>query len=154
MEITLSPRGVTQIDDADYRLVWTHTWYLLKRAGRRTRYAFTFIDGKTTLMHRLIMGSPRGRQIDHINHDGLNNRRANLRVVTAQQNQFRRRKKRGGSSRYKGVCWNRFRSCWVANIRVDGKTEYLGSFKSERAAARAYDAAAKRRSKFSKVNFR
>jgi hypothetical protein len=96
-------------------------------------------------MHREILGLPPGRvpQVDHRNHDTLDNRRQNLRIVTNGQNQANRVKQvRLASSRYKGVSWSARLKKWKAEIKVDSKRIHLGYFTSERAAARAYNRAA------------
>jgi len=90
-------------------------------------------------MHRLIMGNPQGMEVDHINGNGLDNRRCNLRVVTTSQNQANQHARRGRSS-FKGVFKQRSR--WRARIHVQQKGINLGSFLTEEEAARAYDAAA------------
>ncbi len=89
-------------------------------------------------MHRQIMQPPSDMQIDHIDHDCLNNQRANLRVCTQAQNNANRRKTRG-SSQFKGVYWYASRNKWRANIRVDRQTKHLGYFDDEEDAARAYN---------------
>jgi hypothetical protein len=89
-------------------------------------------------MHKLITGWP---QTDHINHDGLDNRRGNLRPVTTIQNQQNRRPRAIASSKYKGVCRHRDRK-WLARICINGTQYHLGLFVTEEDAALAYNAAA------------
>jgi hypothetical protein len=86
------------------------------------------------------MNAPTGIEVDHRNHNGLDNRRSNLRLATGHQNQGNRRPQ-GGSPRFKGVYLSR--SKWVAQIRFGGSKRYLGRFTVEEDAARAYDAAAR-----------
>lgn len=139
---------VALVDDGDYDLVMQYRWrvYERKQAGRRGLgpYAVTRItkDGRkvTLQMHVLIMGA---KGIDHINHDGLNNRRSNLRPATVAQNTRNSRPRLGASSQYKGVHWATRDRRWRAAIKCDGKSKYLGTFWTERDAALAYDMAAR-----------
>lgn len=95
-------------------------------------------------MHRVILGLKPGdkRQCDHIDGDGLNNQRSNLRVCTIQQNSQSRKKQKGTTSKYKGVSFDRQHRKWQVSIRVNHKHIHLGRFRSESAAARCYNKAA------------
>lgn len=123
------------IDFDDLPLVQGHRWYINKGG-----YAFASIGGRNVTMHRLIMGVDPSKMMDHKDGNRLNNRRANLRFCTAQEN-ARNRHVVAGRSRFKGV--RRDRGMWRAAIRRDGKIIDLGFFTTERLAARAYDKAAK-----------
>lgn len=90
-------------------------------------------------LHRLVLDAPAGVDIDHINGDTLDNRRENLRFVTAQQNLANSRKRRVRSSRFKGVSWHGKAGKWRAYIAVGRKQTHLGLFDTEQAAALAYD---------------
>ena len=105
-------------------------------------------------MHRLLMNFPSGMVIDHINRNGLDNRRANLRIVTNRQNCWNSSCGINvGSSKYKGVRWLARDRKWRSSIRHNGRKVSLGDFKDEISAARAYDAAAKRyRGEFAVLN--
>lgn len=92
-------------------------------------------------MHREICRPAPGLDVDHIDNDGLNNRRANLREATRSQNLANRPKARG-RSKFKGVYWDPRRRKWQAIARVHGVNRHLGRFDSEHDAARAYNAAA------------
>ncbi len=94
-------------------------------------------------MHRLVADTPLNLVCDHINHDGLDNRRGNLRLCTRLQNSRNRLPRRGGSSKYKGVTWNKRRKKFMAEIRVNQKYQYLSYFENEIDAAKAYDKKAK-----------
>jgi len=80
-------------------------------------------------------------QVDHIDHNPLNNCRSNLRVVTNAQNQMNSRKRVGCSSKYKGVS-NRYNK-WRVYIKLNGESIYLGSYNDEIEAAKVYDKKAK-----------
>lgn len=105
-------------------------------------------------MHNEILSVAKGRRVDHRDGDGLNNQRCNLRAATNIQNQHNSRKhKNGVTSRFKGVSRAQKRDAWVARITIDGKIKYLGYFKDDCDAARAYDKAAiEHFGEFAKVN--
>tara|TARA_R110000803_G_scaffold163375_1_gene227021 strand:+ start:611 stop:1135 length:525 start_codon:yes stop_codon:yes gene_type:complete len=73
--------------------------------------------------------------VDHINTDKLNNKLYNLQLITHRKNLSKDKK---GTSKYTGVCWHKRRNKWQSSIRINGKVEYLGSFKIEKEAAQAY----------------
>jgi hypothetical protein len=129
------------VDAADYYRLIQFQWYA-KYSGK-TFYATRNHAGKSVKMHREIMDCPGHLLVDHIDHDGLNNRRSNLRLCTSSQNLCNTVSTRGSSSKYKGVCWHKREKQWVASIQFNKKTYYLGDFDSEIDAARAYDEKAK-----------
>ena len=95
-----------------------------------------------------------GMVVDHIDHNGLNNQKKNLRLATFTQNCQNQRRCSHGTSKYKGVHWHKSCKKWAAAIRCDNKTYHLGYFKDEIAAALAYDSAARRLHKdFAALNF-
>ncbi len=147
MKILLLTQGkIALIDDKDFLLVSEYKWRACK--NRDTYYAMAHIrkNGKRTglSMHRLILNAPEEMETDHINHNGLDNRRCNLRLVTHQQNHFNRKGNINSSSKYKGVYWNKRDKKWQVHIWIDYKNHYLGRFDDEQKAAWAYDEAAKK----------
>lgn len=139
------PGRVALVDRADFDLVNNYTWWVVAR-GESRLYAAGRLKGSSAerspvYMHRVILGFPKGMPIDHINHDGLDNRRSNLRVATAQENTRNARKHYTKNSQYKGVI-RRTTKSWLARIVVDGKRIHLGAFPTEKEAARAYNRAA------------
>jgi hypothetical protein len=122
------------VDAADYRRLRQYKWYAYRR-GRRI-YAVCRTRGKTVYMHRMIMRPRKGYLVDHIDGNGLNNRRCNLRVCTAAQNRANSRPC-GGVSGYVGVYPKGNK--WRAGITHRGKQYYLGLFDSPVAAAKARD---------------
>ena len=138
--VNLTGGHVAIVDDADLPIVSTHRWKTLTVG--RSRYAVrNGAGGKAILMHRLLLNPDPEQLVDHINHNGLDNRRANLRACTAMQNQWNR-KKHHGSSRFKGVHWNSREKAWHAQIRVGGQSSFLGYYATQEDAAAAYDRAA------------
>ncbi len=98
-----------------------------------------FVDGKvqSVYMHRLIL-SELGKETDHRDRDGLNNRTSNLRAATTAQNQFNQGRRKDNSSGVKGVYWCKRGNRWRAQIKVNKKHIYLGSYKEKSDAADAY----------------
>lgn len=94
------------------------------------------------LMHRVLCGCPTTYGVDHINGDGLDNRKANLRLCTSSLNQANRKRSVLNTSGFKGVTWNRSVGKWQATIKRDGKNFYLGVFDSPHAAHDEYKKAA------------
>lgn len=148
---------IAVVDRASADLVQSVHWHARQCKWQTTAYAISSLG----YMHRLILGlSTNDRQIvDHRDGDGLNNRRSNLRLATAQQNQWNRPKKRRLSGRnpdsgFKGVWWHRSVNKWAAGIRVENRNIHLGSFVDPKEAARIYDDAARKHfGEFARVNF-
>lgn len=153
-EIPLTQGKTALVDDGDFDLVSRFKWQAAK--APRTWYAHRVEYGgkrkKTESMHRLILDAPLGMLVDHINGNGLDNRRDNLRLATKGQNNYNTRLRRDNATGYKGVKRNCLR--WVARIRIDRRLIHLGSFSTKEDAARAYDSAARRHfGEFAKLNF-
>ncbi|PUA19626.1 AP2 domain-containing protein [Glaciimonas sp. PCH181] len=133
-------------DWQDWSSIKSFNWCLTTRNRCNSLYAQAWngapIDERRRVtMHGLIIG---GGLVDHINGDGLDNRRANLRNATHQQNSFNQRARKGGASQYKGVSIDRVSLAWRAHIRVNGKRISLGRHGVEIDAAKAYDMAARK----------
>lgn len=135
-------RGKTAIfDAADVDKVTGHLWQASK--GKNTHYAATRIrhpDGRvsTLFLHRAIMTPPEGFVVDHINGDGLDNRRSNLRVATVAQNNLNSRVRRDSRSGLKGAHYDAKTGSHYARIKVDGRYIHLGTFATAEEAANAY----------------
>lgn len=149
MQVPLTQNLTALVDEADHERVSKHKWHA--RKGIYGFYAARNVNlpsGKRgiELLHRFILGlSDPKISIDHINHDGLDCQRHNLRSATPSQNQANRRKaKTKKSSRFKGVSWHSQNKNWRAVIMSNRHLQHIGSFKSEIEAAKAYDAAATR----------
>ncbi len=134
--IALSKGKFAIVDKADYEWLSQYKW-CVSIAGTKM-YACRREDGKTILMHRFIMNAPQDLVVDHIDGNGLNDRRNNLRLCTPTQNRYNCRVWTG-TSKYKGVYRDRKSGKWVANICYKRRCIYLGAYDSEAEAARAYD---------------
>jgi len=94
-------------------------------------------------MHREIMGAPKGKDVDHINHIGVCNVKSNLRCCTRSENQHNRKPNKKVTSKFKGVCWSKDYKKWISQIKINKKSIKLGLFASELEAAIEYNKAAK-----------
>lgn len=161
--IPLSKGQFAQVDDVDYDELIKYKWSCAK-TNNGTLYAARskYLGGgrenkKSTLifMHRFIMGTyGRNILIDHIDHDGLNNQRSNLRECTQSQNLSNRRNG-FGTSTYIGVCLHKKTGLFKASVSINKKPFSLGYFKDEIDAAKARDASAKiHYGEFANLNFK
>ena len=133
---------VCLVDEVDVELISRYNWSIVNG----------YVKAGKTLIHRLILGiTDPNVFIDHVNHNTLDNRRANLRICTRSENQHNR-KKQQSTSRFKGV--TRFSGKWFAQIRHNNNYNYLGLFNCELTAAKAYDRASRElHKKFGLTNF-
>lgn len=144
-QIELTRGLVALVDDDDYEYLSQYKWYASK--ARYTFYPARNVlleNGKRTVirMHRDIINSDLHQNIDHINGDGLDNRRCNLRIASTMSNQHNRIK-HGGNFKYKGISYKSdTKKHWRSRITVDGKEIVLGYFDTDIEAARKYDEAA------------
>lgn len=128
------------VDDEDFEFLNQWKWFASK--DKNTFYA-NKRHGKTILqMHRLIMNPKKGEVIDHINLNGLDNRKKNLRICSPKENIRNAPKRMKATSKFKGVYLPSGKDKWRATIRIDGKKKNLGTFASELEAAIAYNNAA------------
>lgn len=164
IKVNLPNGKETIIDESDLDLVkanvytrFSHgVWYVEKSL---------LLPGGHIGLHRLILGRKIGRKlesfeyVDHINGNGLDNRRSNLRISSNRENRCNSKKYklvrgRPPTSIYKGVYLDKTRKCWVAKIKVNQKNLHLGRFKNETEAAKVYDTAAKIAfGEFARLNF-
>lgn len=140
-EIVLTHGKVALVDDEDLPRVESFAWYARHKRG--VWYAISTEAGR---MHRLILDAPDGVAVDHVNGDGLDNRKENLRLCTHAENMRNARKRCKGSSKYKGVYYqeqgHNLSRPWRAQITIDRELILLGAYSSEGEAAEAYNAAA------------
>jgi hypothetical protein len=157
-KIPLTKGKFAIVDPEDYDRLNRYKWHLSK--GRSTYYVQRSFyrkktkDSGTIGMHRDVLRVPDGFCVDHINRNALDNRKANLRCATAAENSRNRRPYKNGSSKYRGVSFNRRLRKFVVYIGCDGENIYLGCFDDETAAAKVYDAAARKyHGEFAVLNF-
>jgi len=144
-EIKLSKGYIAIVDDEDYEYLSQWKWYADVKPY--TVYAARAIrkNGiKTSIrMHAIILGLNKGEICDHIDHNGLNNQKANIRKCNASENAKNRRSSINSKSKYLGVFPSfRKNNPWRAQIKVNGNKISLGNYKQEINAAMAYDVAA------------
>lgn len=137
----LLKNGLLLIDDADAWVLEQYRWYSTAPDERcRIIYARTKgVPGQPSIsMHRLLLDAPFDMDVDHINGNGLDNRRENIRLATTSQNCMNRHARLVA---YKGVTQSS-KTTWRAKIKVNGRPIYLGSFSTPEEAALAYADAA------------
>ena len=137
-EIPLSQGLVAVIDEADLPLVQGRRWFA--NPGRKTYYARS---GGSVLMHRMLLGAPKGIPVDHIKGNGLDNRRRNLRLCSNAQNQWNAGARRDSVTGHRGVSFRRDTKRFCAHIRVHGRRFYLGEYRVLEDAIQVYNAAAR-----------
>lgn len=160
IKIAVGKNHFVLIDEPDLDQVWPYGWCATTTYGVHSKhtYASARIGGGPVFLHRWILGADQAAVVDHINGDGLNNRRENIRIGTQALNNANRSAidKVVRSSKFKGVdavpCASK--KLWQARISHKNKTIFLGRFDDEEAAARAYDAAARElQGEFARLNF-
>lgn len=152
--VPLSGGGHMVVDLADYDLVKPFNWIRFQ-VNKGSAYGHAWVGGRAEYAHRLILSPPAKMVVDHINGDGLDNRRSNMRIATRTQNNANRKH---GSSRtgYKGVApeSGKFYAYIGAPPGSRSKVERLGYFSTPEDAARVYDRAAiERWGEFARLNF-
>lgn len=110
-------------DAEDFDLLTQYTWHISSSGYAHNRKLKIWA-------HRLIMNPPKSLFIDHIDHNKLNNRKSNLRIVTREEN--------NQNNKAKGYSWDKGNNRWRAQIGLNGKTKLLGLYKTESEARQAY----------------
>lgn len=139
--IPLSRGLFAKVSDVDFERLNQHKWYATSASRPYAVRNARGDDGRwrRVWMHREVMGDPPGLMVDHRHGDTLDNRRSQLRVATARQNNINRRVARADAP-YRGV--RQTPGGWQARHRVGGRMVNLGVFPTAKAAALAYDASA------------
>lgn len=137
------------LDDEDFNKQSQYSWYLSKVDN--CYYALRNENKRTILLHREILGlkSRKDGMVDHINHNGLDNRKENLRLCTPSQNMMNKRIGKNNTSGFKGVCLSKIKRnnmidyYWKARVQKEGKVVFNKYFKRKGDAVEAYNKAAK-----------
>ena len=149
-QIPLTQGKVTIVDEADYDELSKYKWHVSEDCSGNLYAAHNLPLGNGRYyhlkMHRLILGLEYGdkREVDHQNHNTLDNRRCNIRICTHQQNMMNHKLHSNTTSQFKGVYWDKQHKKWRARIHVKEKRKHLGRFTNEKEAALAYNEAAKK----------
>lgn len=142
--IQLNKEKRVTLDLEDFKRLKQYKWYLFKSDNKEYAIRRTE-DGATVFMHREILGVVNEDSkvyVDHIDRNGLNNERSNLRLCNNSQNQYNTSKKKNSKQKYKGVRETRY-GTYEARIRANGKRLHLGTFKTIEEAVEVYNAKAR-----------
>ena len=152
--ISLSRGKFALVDNINYEYLNQWKWYYNNGyAARDQRNLITKKDTRI-YMHRIIMKAKKSENIDHVNHNGIDNQKRNLRKSTHEQNMHNMKSNKNSTSQYKGVCWAKNNKKWKVQINYNNKHIYLGYYTNEKVAAKVYDKAAiKLHKEFAYLNF-
>lgn len=151
-EISLTQGKIALVDDVDFDCVNKHRW--AARKSRHLYYAQSKIDGKNVSLHAFLLNPPSNVDIDHIDGNGLNNQRSNLRICSHMENMANQKRHSDSKSPFKGIWRAAHCDRWAAQLVFNGKKVYLGVYKNPADAALAYDKKAKELfGPFARLNF-
>lgn len=160
IRVTINQKGeFTYIDEEDFHILQEKEWrwkspkqrYVVRGIRMNGKYNLLYLHREILLYHGWAI--PKGNHVDHKNHNKLDNRKRNLRVVTPSQNQANRRRSNKKSDGYKGVRLNKRTGMWEARIYFDNKYMFLGSYPNAKMAAHFYNEAAKQiHGEYAKLN--
>lgn len=163
MKLIPLTRGLfAQVDDEDYDFLMQWKWRAQQNINvcyatrKDSGMGYDRNNVPMIWMHRVLLGLEKGNPLmgDHIDHNGLNNQKNNLRIATRSQNTINRKRVKTGSSKYKWVSWCKSKQIWTTEIKAVHMRIYLGQFYSELEAAKAYDEACiKYHGEFAYLNF-
>jgi hypothetical protein len=143
-KIPLSKGMFALVDDEDFEELNKYRWFSDKAGYIIGHYVVAKGEKrKTVKMHRVLMKTPRGMTVDHINGDKRDNRKKNLRNCSYSENMMNKGRTSSNTSGFKGVYWHNFGKRWCSAIKVQGKKKHIGSFSTKEEAYEAYCKAAK-----------
>lgn len=152
-EIPLTQGKVAMVDDEDFEYLSKNKWFCAK--GRNTFYAQRR-DGKNgpiIHMHRLIMNTSINKEVDHIDCNGLNNQKVNLRNCTRIENSYNSRMKSTNQNKVKGISFAKWANMYRVQLKTNGKRIHVGYFKTIFEASSAYNKhVLQTRGAFAKIN--
>lgn len=140
-QITLTNNKIAIVDDKDYGLVSKYKWTYRKPGYAHKHIPKTKSDSIS--LHRFILNPPKNKEVDHINGNGLDNRRSNLRICSRLENCKNKGFSKNNKSGFKGVHWNKTLKYWVTQVTANGKVFTKYSHTKE-VAARKYNELAKK----------
>ena len=155
-QIPLTQGKFAIVDDEDFDILEKHKWSYRKMGNCEYAETRIRVNGKqqTIMMHRMILDFPKNKFVDHVDMNGLNNQRSNIRVCNRSQNGMNRKVFKNNKSGFKGVMKDKERGLWKSRIYFNKVAIFLGRFSDIVEAAKAYDAAAKRLfGDFARLNF-
>lgn len=130
--IRLTRGKIALVDDEDYERVNQYKWYAYFASNtiyaRRRPWNKIIKKYSVQSIHRFILNAPKGMEVDHINGNGLDNRKANLRLCTRQQNCYNHRVRNTSKSGITGISWDTQTNKWRATITLNGKMINIGRF--------------------------
>ena len=140
-KIQLTQNKYTIVDDEDYD--YLNQWNWCSKKNINIYYAIRTVLNKRIYMHRIIINPTDNMYIDHINRNGLDNRKENLRICNKSQNACNSTIPRHNTSGIKGVCWDKSCNKWLSRIKINGKQKHLGRFNNKLEAREVYRKEAK-----------
>lgn len=126
---------VAIVDDEDYLELSKYKWNAHFPKKSSTSYARC----SKGYMHRMILNAPKGLQVDHVDHNGLNNQKNNIRICSSKENNVNIKSQKNSTSKYLGVSFEKSRNKWKACIRFNGKQKTIGRYNTEDEAGLAYN---------------
>ena len=121
--------GIGYFENGDYFIFDKEDYDKIKDCWwTKTKDGYAYYFAKKITVHRLVTNCPKGLEVDHINHDTLDNRKSNLRICTHQQNMMNQNIRRRNKELIKGVYYDAKQKRYIASIMTNGRKHYLGSF--------------------------